>query len=169
MSDHLKKLLSDVRKNPKCGGCAGKGLAESVGIEHPCVRCNGTGQGCWMWTGMKDRKGYGLHRVRATIHRAHRFSFLMHKGAIAEGLVLLHSCDNPSCCNPAHLTPGTHAENMADRNEKGRTAKGEANGRSKLTDVQRAEIKEKTKTRVIEDVAREYKVSARTIRRVIGI
>jgi hypothetical protein len=45
---------------------------------------------------------------------------MIEKGAIADGLYLLHSCDNKICVNPAHLTPGTHVENMADMKEKGR-------------------------------------------------
>jgi hypothetical protein len=46
---------------------------------------------------------------------------------------LLHSCDNPPCCNPDHLTVGTNAENVADRQAKGRTARGEAVGSATLT------------------------------------
>jgi hypothetical protein len=45
-----------------------------------------------------------------------------------------HTCDNPICCNPAHLLVGTHADNVADRVERNRTARGTGNGRAKLTE-----------------------------------
>lgn len=41
---------------------------------------------------------------------------------------VLHSCDNPPCCNPAHLFLGTNADNTADRHAKGRDARGAAHG-----------------------------------------
>lgn len=45
----------------------------------------------------------------------------------------MHSCDNPSCVNPDHLSLGTRTENMQDAKRKGRNARGEGHGRSKLS------------------------------------
>ena len=51
---------------------------------------------------------------------AHRVSYLIHKGDIPEEMVILHSCDNPACVNPDHLSIGTQKENMQDMIKKGR-------------------------------------------------
>ncbi|MFF3654880.1 hypothetical protein [Streptomyces olivochromogenes] len=43
-----------------------------------------------------------------------------------------HTCDNPPCVEPTHLWEGTSAENTQDREAKGRGARGESHGRSRL-------------------------------------
>lgn len=68
---------------------------------------------CWEWTGRRDKDGYGCLRVGNSQVRAHRFSYELHHGVT--DLFVRHRCNNPGCVNPAHLQPGTHLENMADR------------------------------------------------------
>lgn len=80
---------------------------------------------CWLWTGgTGSRLRYGRMRVGKLEAYAHRLSYEMHIGAIPEGFVVMHTCDVPQCVNPAHLSVGTHADNIADRDAKGRTARG---------------------------------------------
>ena len=77
---------------------------------------------CWPWLSVITSMGYGEFRTwrgGRTRFLAHRYA-LMDLGADIDGLVVMHSCDNPPCCNPAHLTPGTQAENIADAISKGR-------------------------------------------------
>jgi len=80
--------------------------------------------GCWEWTASQARGGYGQFTTSVkdgrTWYRAHRFSYTAHKGEIPEGMVVMHSCDNPCCVNPEHLSVGTHADNIRDRDAKGR-------------------------------------------------
>lgn len=64
--------------------------------------------GCWLWTGTRHYKGYGLWRQK----KAHRIMYERYVGPIPAGLVLDHfACDNPSCVNPAHVRPVTSREN----------------------------------------------------------
>lgn len=79
-----------------------------------------TGSGCWEWRAGTFTNGYGQFRVGAQKVKAHRFAYLDRKGSIPDGLIVMHSCDNRLCCNPEHLSVGTHGDNAADRDAKGR-------------------------------------------------
>jgi len=80
---------------------------------------------CWEWAGAKTSKGYGAfrignHRIRKIVG-THRFSWELHNAQeVPEGVMVLHSCDNPSCVNPAHLHLGTNQDNMREASERGR-------------------------------------------------
>ena len=108
---------------------------------------------CWMWKGtiaLPNKCGqrygsFGISDGKPVNYRAHRFAWMLYNGRIPEGMVIMHSCDVPLCVNPAHLKLGTQAENVADRDSKGRTAKGEKQGASKLTETQARFIKRSSK------------------------
>lgn len=75
---------------------------------------------CLEWQGAKDANGYGrVSRVTYGESLAHRAVYRHAIGPVPEGLGLLHECDNPSCVNPKHLTPGTQLDNMRDAKLKG--------------------------------------------------
>lgn len=110
--------------------------------------------GCWIWTGHKNRNGYGLFVVEKAGPRravlAHRAPYEVHVGPIPEGALICHRCDRRDCINPAHLHPGTPQSNMDDKARRGRgfwpgpapkNVSGEANGRAKLTAEQVAAIR----------------------------
>lgn len=72
---------------------------------------------CWIYAGAKDRHGYGIIKHAGKTVRAHRYNFELHKGAILPGMVIRHTCNNPSCINPKHLLQGTQKQNMQDKAE----------------------------------------------------
>ena len=67
--------------------------------------------GCWLFTGARDRDGYGQFRANG-MYKAHRMAYELIKGPIPKGLVLDHLCDTPSCVNPDHLNPTTNKRNI---------------------------------------------------------
>ncbi|WP_083195220.1 HNH endonuclease signature motif containing protein [Pararhodobacter sp. CCB-MM2] len=78
---------------------------------------------CWPWTG-STAKGYGQLWVGKTNVRAHRLAYEIANGPVPVDLMVRHKCDNPLCCNPAHLEVGTHEENMRDKAVRGRAYRG---------------------------------------------
>ena len=70
---------------------------------------------CWPWMARRTRKGYGSFQVDGRPHGAHRIAVFIATGEWAGKLLVLHSCDRPPCCNPAHLRIGTEKDNAADR------------------------------------------------------
>lgn len=103
---------------------------------------------CWPWTGKRQSSGYGrLSLPGGKQIGAHRLSFENKTGETAE--VVMHTCDNPWCVNPAHLRGGTMADNMADMREKNRDnrtvrPRGEAHHRARLTEDNVREIKRRS-------------------------
>ncbi len=97
--------------------------------------------GCWLWTGSINNKGYGQVRINDRSCLAHRVSFEMANGTLPAGLWVLHRCDTPACVRPDHLFSGDASVNMADCASKGRLnlqkkpRRGELHGCAKLTAI----------------------------------
>lgn len=79
-------------------------------------------EACFEWELARDKDGYGVVRRNGRTRRAHREMWEQVHGPIPEGMVLLHSCDNPPCIRLSHLSLGTQAENVADMVAKGRNS-----------------------------------------------
>lgn len=76
--------------------------------------------GCWLWTGYRNRDGYGRLKVARRMTLAHRLSYALVHGPIPSGKLVCHHCDTPACARPDHLFLGTDRDNAADKIRKGR-------------------------------------------------
>ena len=109
-----------------------------------------------------NKAGYVEISVHNKTVRLHRFMYEMKYGKITSE-VLRHTCDNSWCINPDHLIQGSHADNVQDRVDRNRSARGQNNGRSKLIEEQVLEIfhnKELTNS----ELANLYNVDSKVIR-----
>lgn len=77
-------------------------------------------QECWEWPGPVDKCGYGRVMSRGVRDFLHRVVWRGLHGEIPSGMVIMHRCDNPACCNPHHLVLGTPEDNWEDMRRKGR-------------------------------------------------
>lgn len=109
---------------------------------------------CWEWNGARNTKGYGNVRIDKKYLKAHRVAWELENFKIPEGYVILHLCDNTSCCNPSHLALGSKKANVQDMILKKRDgfrknkAIGVRNVNSKLSDKKVNEIRSLYKLKI---------------------
>lgn len=123
---------------------------------------------CWTWKAGKNACGYGTIGDGNTPARsilAHRLSWIIAHGKVPDGLCVLHHCDNPPCCNPAHLYVGTMKDNCIDRDKRGRhgNIKGERHGRARLNWEKVAEIRKLWPKMTMQQIAAKFGVTPGTI------
>ena len=124
---------------------------------------------CWEWSGHTNRS-YGHPRWYGRKEYAHRIAWMLTYGDPGS-LDVLHRCDNPPCCNPAHLFLGTQADNNRDMTNKGRNRglRGERHPAAKLTASQVAAIRATyaTGTTTQEALGARYGVGQYAISRIV--
>lgn len=123
---------------------------------------SGGPEACWPYIRKLHRTGYAPVRFHGSIKGVHVWAYEVAFGPVMDGMFVLHACDNRRCGNPAHLSVGTHQDNMNDKVARGRQARmaGEENPFAKLTKDQAIEIKRRRLSgeRVV-DLVREFGVS----------
>ncbi len=126
--------------------------------------------GCIIFTGALNPKGYGQLRVGKTMQQAHRVAYVLKHGEIEGDLQVRHSCDNPSCVNVDHLILGTNQDNMDDRTIRFRSAsrKGQLNPNVKILEEQAKEIRAAYRLgETQKSLARKYNISPTQVHRII--
>jgi hypothetical protein len=125
---------------------------------------------CWEWQAGCDTDGYGMFWFNGRMVHASRVAYMLANGSVEEQCVL-HTCDNPPCCNPAHLFPGTHQDNTLDMRAKGRGVdnSGENHGMHKLTEPQVIEIRQLYATQQFSqaELGRRYGYAPATISDIV--
>lgn len=98
---------------------------------------------CWPWLAGCDGKGYGAFAFGGRVLIASRLAWVIEHGSVPVELQVLHTCDNPPCCNPAHHYLGTHGHNVHDRTVRRRMIhhRGANNCNAKLTVEQAADAR----------------------------
>lgn len=136
-ASHVSKLVRQAgltrKLGPRPGHRRGGARARTAEAAWAALLERSAWEGeCLVWQGTCNRAGYGRF-VWGRVRGAHRASYVIHHGPLKKGQHVMHACDNPSCINPAHLTAGSPADNVADCVAKDRQACGERQGLSKMT------------------------------------
>lgn len=140
---------------------------------------------CWEWQAGKNTKGYGSSTFnRVGIAASRKAYMLYHNIQLKDRKILVcHTCDNPSCCNPFHLFLGTSKDNMMDMSRKGRCKGyvsgykrkkadiqyGSKNPTSKLTEEDVICIRNLSKSgTMVKEIAESFKMAASTISQIVN-
>lgn len=117
---------------------------------------------CWEWQEKsRNEHDYGIFRPtkHSGVVKAHRFAWAAVNGDLKDGIVIRHKCDNPPCCNPAHLEDGTQIDNISDAVSRRRNRRG-GNGHSRLTLEDVTTIRELKQRGIKNDeIARRFGIS----------
>ena len=128
--------------------------------------------GCQIWLGAIDKRGYGRFQVGTWRNKhtvfAHRFAYETFVGPLTASDVVMHTCDNPPCQTPSHLRSGSHADNVADKVSKDRHDRGERHAAAVLTESQVRTIRERhAKGATLGELRDEYGTSVDNIRHIV--
>ena len=122
--------------------------------------------GCWLWTGARYGS-YGLAYASGATP-AHRVAYELEHGEVTDDLLVCHKCDVPLCVRPSHLFLGTHADNVQDRVNKGRSAVGVRNGRAVLCEEAVRKIRAAVEAGATSTAqAKKYGVDVKTILKIV--
>jgi len=139
---------------------------------------------CLEWQGSSYRRGYGKVWYLGLPWATHRLAWTLRHGPVPAGLCVCHTCDNPRCIEPLHLFLGTMADNMRDRNAKGRQGlqfhakgrqgphvhdRGSLRASAKVTETQVREMREAALMGVSRrELGRRYGVAHQTVTKIVN-
>lgn len=129
--------------------------------------------GCWIWTGAKNPRGYGAFYLGGKVVNSHRASMLIFKAdVLIDGMTVCHSCDNPACVNPDHLWVGTQKDNITDCISKKRkntaSSRGEKSGKSTIGNAQAISIFGLKGKKTRREISMEFGISMDTVSKIFN-
>lgn len=135
------------------------------------VRVSESNAECWEWSASTSAKGYGRFKHNGWVKKAHRVAWEIFNDDLLGDRVARHACDNPRCCNPHHIEPGTVQDNVADMMNRGRhrapSLAMEMNPRAKLTADDVRSIKGRISAGEPDSlIANDYPVTPSAIRQI---
>lgn len=115
--------------------------------------------GCWICTSHAiGNNGYPVIGRNKKFMHLHRYLYEQSNGEIDNpDVVVRHTCNNRKCINPKHWKLGSRKDNSNDRDNAGRTAKGEKSGQCKLTDEQVEAIRKDPRS--TRNIGKDYGIS----------
>lgn len=150
------------------------------------VARTGGAHSCWEWTGAQcgsQSMRYGVFtggewyrgpngKLKRRLISAHRWAYMRFVGAVPDGMVVMHKCDNGLCVRPAHLQVGTQSDNIRDMYAKGRDAQERIRGDNHVAAVITSEIADSLRDRFAggisaSELAREFGIPRRVVTDVL--
>jgi hypothetical protein len=124
---------------------------------------------CWPWMAGRSAQRYGQVTINGNKILAHRYAYAEAYGPIPADKDLLHSCDNPPCCNPRHLRIGTAKDNAKDMIDRGRIAYGSRHGQCRFTDEAIRTIRDAYHNKGLSQgaISRKFGISSGHLHRVL--
>lgn len=146
--------------------CSGRARSAEAASKRPSIEAEFNrrvqwSDGCWEWSGNKDKDGYGLLTYARRHYRANKLALQFDGRPVPVGMYACHTCDNPGCVRPDHLYPGTPQQNADDAHSRGRNQRGERHYSAKLSEADVKAIRDSFETD--ENIAKFYGVSRSNI------
>lgn len=103
-----------------CLTCRGQRVVIGGDEPHACVTCHGglgdrvvvDDNGCWLWQGARNDKGYAQVRADGRTQYVHRLQYELVNGPIPADREIDHLCRVRHCVRESHLEAVTHRENQ---------------------------------------------------------
>lgn len=126
---------------------------------------------CWPWTGFLTPEGYGRFYDYGSYVVASRMAWELHNNERLDDRIACHHCDNPPCCNPAHIYAGNEKTNAVDAAERNLLNNGSQQGETHTSAKLTWEIVDQVRSRMAAGetpyrLAAEFRVSPMTMRKI---
>lgn len=162
------------RRRPRVGLRGGRNRQHTLAEKFAARVTVGAPDECWLIAGADcNQAGHAQITIGSPARPpfirvlAHRFAWEQANGRkVPPGLVVMHSCDRPKCCNPLHLSLGTQHDNILDSVRKGRY---NCFGQQKLNAQQVLDIRAMADLGILQkDIALQFGIARNTVSAIVN-